>query len=28
VSKGGSSTINNVELLCEHCNRTKSDKIE
>ena len=28
VSKGGSDTINNIELLCEICNRSKSDKIE
>ena len=26
-SKGGSNTYRNVELLCEKCNRTKSDKI-
>ncbi|MFB6271973.1 MAG: HNH endonuclease [Salinibacter sp.] len=28
VSKGGSSTTQNVELLCQRCNRSKSDKIE
>lgn len=27
VSKGGSNTIRNIELLCEPCNRTKSAKI-
>ncbi len=27
VSKGGSNTERNVQLLCEHCNRTKHDKI-
>ena len=27
VSKGGSNTARNIELLCEKCNRTKSDKI-
>ncbi|MBL4577671.1 MAG: HNH endonuclease [Flavobacteriales bacterium] len=26
-SKGGSNTYRNVQLLCEHCNRSKSDKI-
>lgn len=28
VSKGGSNTTRNVELLCESCNRSKSDSIE
>ncbi|HEX3717357.1 MAG TPA: HNH endonuclease [Verrucomicrobiae bacterium] len=28
VSKGGSNTARNVELLCESCNRSKSDAIE
>ena len=27
VSKGGSSTARNIELLCESCNRTKGDQI-
>lgn len=27
-SKGGSNTVRNVELLCESCNRAKSDSIE
>ena len=27
VSKGGASTYRNLQLLCENCNRTKSDKI-
>jgi hypothetical protein len=27
VSKGGSNTARNVQLLCENCNRTKSSKI-
>ena len=27
VSKGGSSTERNIQILCEHCNREKSDKI-
>ena len=27
ISKGGSSTYRNVQLLCESCNRRKSDKI-
>jgi 5-methylcytosine-specific restriction endonuclease McrA len=27
ISKGGSNTARNVELLCEHCNRSKADKI-
>lgn len=27
-SKGGSSTARNIQLLCEKCNRTKTDKIE
>ncbi|MBS4073088.1 MAG: HNH endonuclease [Algoriphagus sp.] len=26
-SKGGSNTCRNVQLLCESCNRLKSDKI-
>tara|TARA_R100000789_G_C3017071_1_gene152681 strand:- start:1861 stop:2355 length:495 start_codon:yes stop_codon:yes gene_type:complete len=26
-SKGGSNTYRNIQLLCEKCNRTKSDKI-
>ena len=28
VSKGGSNTARNVELLCENCNRLKSDSIQ
>ena len=28
VSKGGANTARNIQLLCEHCNRTKSDKIQ
>ena len=28
VSKGGSNTARNVQLLCEKCNRSKSNKIE
>ena len=28
VSKGGSNTVRNIELLCEECNRKKKDKIE
>ncbi len=28
VSKGGSTTIRNIELLCEKCNREKSNKIQ
>ncbi len=28
VSKGGSNTARNIELLCEQCNRSKSDKIQ
>ena len=28
VSKGGSNTIRNIELLCEQCNRKKRDNIE
>lgn len=28
VSKGGSSTARNVQLLCEKCNRRKSDNIQ
>lgn len=27
VSKGGSNTARNIQLLCEKCNRSKSDKI-
>jgi hypothetical protein len=27
VSKGGSNTVRNIELLCQNCNRKKSDKI-
>jgi hypothetical protein len=27
VSKGGSNTTRNIELLCEKCNRAKADKI-
>ena len=27
ISKGGSNTERNIELLCEKCNRNKSDKI-
>jgi 5-methylcytosine-specific restriction endonuclease McrA len=27
ISKGGSNTARNIELLCEKCNRTKGDKI-
>jgi 5-methylcytosine-specific restriction endonuclease McrA len=27
ISKGGSSTERNIQLLCESCNREKSDKI-
>ncbi len=27
ISKGGSNTLRNIELLCEKCNRTKSNKI-
>ena len=27
VSKGGANTYRNLQLLCEHCNRSKSDKI-
>jgi 5-methylcytosine-specific restriction endonuclease McrA len=27
VSKGGSNTYRNIQLLCEPCNRSKSDKI-
>ena len=26
-AKGGSNTYRNIQLLCEKCNRTKSDKI-
>jgi hypothetical protein len=28
VSKGGSNTVRNVELLCENCNRQKGDRIQ
>lgn len=28
VSKGGSNTVRNIELLCETCNRAKSDSIQ
>ena len=28
ISKGGSNTARNIELLCEACNRAKSDSIE
>lgn len=28
ISKGGSNTARNIELLCEKCNRSKSNKIE
>lgn len=28
VSKGGSNTVRNVELLCESCNRQKGDRIQ
>ena len=27
VSKGGSNTVRNIQLLCESCNRQKKDKI-
>ena len=27
VSKGGANTVRNIELLCQSCNRTKSNKI-
>jgi len=27
LSKGGSNTVRNIELLCEKCNREKSNKI-
>ncbi|MCH7471445.1 HNH endonuclease [bacterium] len=27
VSKGGASTTRNIQLLCEHCNRTKGGKV-
>ena len=27
ISKGGSNTLRNIELLCEECNRKKSNKI-
>ena len=28
VSKGGSNTMRNIQLLCERCNRAKSNKIQ
>jgi hypothetical protein len=28
VSKGGSNTVRNIELLCENCSRSKSDSIQ
>jgi hypothetical protein len=28
ISKGGSNTERNIELLCQNCNRTKSDQIK
>jgi len=28
VSKGGSNTARNIELLCENCNRSKSDSVQ
>jgi len=28
VSQGGSNTVRNIELLCEACNRAKSDSIQ
>lgn len=28
ISKGGSNTVRNIELLCESCNRQKSNKIQ
>ena len=28
ISKGGSNTARNIELLCEKCNRTKRDSIQ
>ncbi len=28
ISKGGSNTVRNIELLCEACNRSKSDNIQ
>ena len=28
VSRGGSNTVRNIELLCEKCNRCKSDNIQ
>jgi len=27
ISKGGSNTERNIQILCEHCNREKADKI-
>jgi hypothetical protein len=27
VSKGGANTVRNIQLLCEHCNRSKHNKI-
>lgn len=27
ISKGGSNTTRNIQLLCEECNRKKSDKV-
>ena len=28
ISRGGSNTVRNIELLCEKCNRSKSDNIQ
>ena len=28
ISKGGSNTVRNIELLCERCNRSKKDNIQ
>ena len=28
VSKGGATSVENIEILCQDCNRSKSDKIE